>query len=413
MKIVFLKDFQIPIRKFLAVALLYGSTLGWFYLFHGYLFEQILPSKEEFLVWFVLGKFFFYGSIVLSGVIGSLICERVERKKFLAAWIAFGMLATASLLAFQGVEFTLFYSTFLGISFGLGFPACQAYLTESTAIEERGRISGIVIFGTFFSLVLILMMSEPDVFNLGVMNLIVVCVILKAIAFIALVFDPFEREKGEIKSWMSVLTSKNFLPYLLPWLLFHISNGVFLFVELPFDYASVATMGRVFEFAGVLVAGLVSGFMADYFGRKWPILIGLLMLGISYAFLGLVTTEISWLLVLASEGIAWGLITVSYMQVVLGDLSADGGAGSKEKFFALGGIVIPLFIFTIFSVVSEQWVEFSIPGNILSSVLSIMLFISVLPVLRASETLPEEKIRARRWRRYIKKLGELVEESKE
>jgi hypothetical protein len=48
----------------------------------------------------------------------------------------------------------------------------------------------------------------------------------------------------------------------------------------------------------------------------------------------------------------------------------------------------------------------------LSSALSIILFVSVIPVLYASETLPEGKVHARKLNKYLRKMGKRVEENK-
>lgn len=52
------------------------------------------------------------------------------------------------------------------------------------------------------------------------------------------------------------------------------------------------------------------------------------------------------------------------------------------------------------------------PANSLSSVLSIILFLSVIPVLRARETLAEEKIVQRKMREHLENIGKVVQESK-
>jgi MFS family permease len=205
------------------------------------------------------------------------------------------------------------------------------------------------------------------------------------------------------------LTSRAFASYAVPWLIFQLANGISLFVRIPDPLKSLATYGQALQFIAAIFAALISGFLADYIGRKQPILIGLIMLGASYAFFGLTLTTISYFVYLTVEGFAWGLIVVSYMQVVLGDLSS--GSGSKERFYALGGILIPLFTYAIFSV-AQDWSKFTIPANQLSTVLSIAILASVIPVIRAPETLSEAKVRTRKMKEHVEKVGKLVEESR-
>ncbi len=399
------EDVKIPIRKLLAVTLIFSSTLAWFYLFHAYLLDEIFVGFE--ISWLYFGKALFYISIVASAIIGSLTSERIHRRKFLWIWIAFGVLTTASLAVFQGLAFSLFFSVILGASFGLGFPSCEAFLADSTVIEERARVSGIMIFVTF-AIVFITILGS-SLLNLAMIELILLAIILRSSSFFALLIDPCPREEGKIKSWQTILTSKDFALYLAPWLIFNVANGLMNVVRLPQspDYAWASRIGQVFLYAGTSIIALLSGVIADRLGRKQPIIIGLVMLGGSYALLGFYLSPQTWLVVMATSGIAWGFIIVSYAVTVLGDLASPG---SKEKFYALGGI-IPLIIYMSFSGVSNL-LNINVPANAISSVLCIALFISVIPVWRASETLPETKMRARRLKEHVEKVGKLVQESK-
>jgi len=108
--------------------------------------------------------------------------------------------------------------------------------------------------------------------------------------------------------------------------------------------------------------------------------------------------------------VAWGLIAVSYMQVVIGDISTN--FGSKEKFYLLGGMVIPFLIKSTFSLIQESS-QFTIAASALSPLLSIVLFVSVVPVWRAMETLPMAKIRERKLRKHVEKISKIVLESKD
>ena len=399
------RDITISFRRFIALALLLSNTIIWFYVFHEYLLDALLKNSGLNFFYVGLGKMFFYSSAVFSGIIGSLITERVERRRFLGFWIAFGFLTMISLTIFRGLEFSLVSSIMLGVSFGLGLPTCQAFLAESTTFEESGRVAAVLIFEALALLVLILLFAK----ELGIMGLTLICVVLVGTSFLALFFDRCPRERGPIKPWRSVLTSRAFASYAVPWLIFQLANGISLFVRIPDPLKSLATYGQALQFIAALFAALISGFLADYIGRKQPILIGLIMLGASYAFFGLTLTTISYLVYLTVEGFAWGLIVVSYMQVVLGDLSS--GSGSKERFYALGGILIPLFTYAIFSV-AQDWSKFTIPANQLSTVLSIAILASVIPVIRAPETLSEAKVRTRKMKEHVEKVGKLVEESR-
>jgi len=108
------------------------------------------------------------------------------------------------------------------------------------------------------------------------------------------------------------------------------------------------------------------------------------------------------------QGIAWGFILVCYQWIILGDLAKDYQC---DKYYAIG-LVIPPLIETLFLSYSTV-VQPTISPNLVASILSIIMFISVLPLLFAPETLPDELIQDRRFKEYMRKVMEIVEESDE
>jgi MFS family permease len=339
---------------------------------------------------FFLGQTLFLSSVALFAIIGSLISEKYSRRKLLIYWITLGVLATASLWFFQGVILSLLSSALIGISFGLGFPVVQAFLSESTAIEERARVSGIVILVIFIIVVIAIAFAS-------LVGLILLSVILRAIGFFALALDPFDREKGRKVSWGKIFSNKDFVFYLFPWLMFNVANGLveFVWLRIPSNFDWASAFGTLIHWLGTGVCAFISGVMADKIGRKQPIIIGLVMLGVSYAILGLALSPESWLFYLTFSGFAWGFIMVVYFAVP-GDLAFPG---SQERFYALGG-VLPFILFMSFSGIAGL-IGAGPPVSVLSPFLSIILFLSVIPVLRAKETLSEKEMREREIREYL------------
>jgi MFS family permease len=401
------QDVKISIRKLAAVTILSTSLLSWFYLTWTY-FSEIFQGLGSSLFWLYVGQAVFFVSVAFSAITGSVMSEKISRRKFLWSWTAFGVLVTALAPFFQGLLFSLFFAALLGVSFGLGFPSCVSFLADSTVIEERARVSGIFILAVF--IVLSLAIAVISRLSLGIVEIILLCIALRSTGFLSLVLDCCEREKGKEKSWRTILGYKDFLFYLFPWLMFSTANGLASIVgsglpQSP-DYAAAFATGNTLHWMGTGIFAFISGVLADRFGRKQPIIIGLVLLGISYAFLGIATSPLSWLVQLTTSGIAWGMLTVVYIAIP-GDLAFPG---SKERFYALGTI-IPFIMYVSFSGISTL-PGITIPVSALSSILTIVLFASVIPVLRASETLPESKVRARKVKEHIEKVGKLVQESK-
>jgi len=402
----FTNDFTVSRKILVALTVLYATSFAWFYLIHSFLLEEIFTSLDVDASWIYIGKMLFYSSTALSGLIGSMITERVERRRFLWWWIFFGVVTTASFAVFRELGFCLALSLSLGISFGIGFPSCMAFIVECTAIEERARVFGMSMLLMFIVFILIYYTTYM-VLHLGLMELIFLCVALRAISFISLRLSPTTEIQEKKVSWLSVFTSRGFILYFFPWLMFNLASGVQHFLESWlrqfYIFQEVALIGLLLQYLSMCIFAFTSGFIGDRSGRKNNFIFGLIILGVSYQVLSLATSPTSYLLTKIISGIAWGFIAPNLL-TVLGDLAATG---PKEKFFAVGGLV-PLLVPFIFQWLSKV-IFISINSSLMSSILGVTLFLSVFPLLYAPETLPEDKVRARRFSEYLKKVRTLIQ----
>jgi MFS family permease len=399
-------DIRIPSRSFVAVTFVTSGILAWFFLLEVY-FADIFSTFTLSPFWVFIGEATFFGFSAFSAIIGSVISEKINRRKLLLSSITLAVLTTALLAVCRGIVFSLFSSILLGMSLGLGFPSSTALLADYTVVEERARVSGIIVLETF--IMVSLAATVVSLLSFGLIGIILLCIALRSTSFLALAIDPCERKRGKEGSWRSVLAYKDFVFYLFPWIMFNVASGVVSFVWLRLqspDYTAAFRIAVPLRYTGAAIFGLISGVVADRVGRKQPIIIGLVMLGVSFAFLGLATSPLSVIVYLTISGIAWGGFMVIYI-AVLGDLAFPG---SREKFYALG-MGVPLIIYMSLSSIPAA-LGISAAANTLSPVLSIILFLSVIPVLYASETLPETEMRERRLREHVRKVSKLVQESK-
>ncbi len=403
------EDFRIPAGRLVALIIMFASIFACFILFYLYVLHEKFLTLGVVSSWYYVEIGVFHAAIAFSAILGSLISEKVDRRKYLWFGLTFGTLFTASFALVQGLVLVLLNSALLGISFGLIFPTCYALLVDYTTSENRARVFGIVFLASF--VVIMIAYTAFSALSIGLVHAIAVCILLRMSGFATLFLDPCKRESGKSESWLSILNRRDFVLYLFPWLMFNISDGLTHFVDVgkfvPADIG-IGTMAIVLQYGASIIFFIIAGVMADWFGRKWPIYFGLVALGITYGFLGVYGSVATWLLVMLTDGIAWGMIVVSY-SAVLGDLATSG---SRERYFALGGIMNSFILQAIFLALAQS-LNIFIPASIISPVLSIMLFISVIPVLRARETLPDSRMRAKRMEQHIKKVAKLVQESKE
>lgn len=286
----------------------------------------------------------------------------------------------------------------------------MAVVADYTEVEERGRISGIIILVTFV-IAFASMAIIPIFGSASTLGIALLFAVVRSSSFLALVIDKFERLVSitKEKTHLPVTASREFLFYIFPWVMFSIASSLaWNVIAQPYaaEMVELATLRYVF----IAVFGLLAGFMADRFGRKRIIYIGLIVLGVAFAMLGfsLSYTNVLWLhrlwyVYLALSGVTWGSFFVVFLTVP-GDLS---DLDSREKFYAL--------VAGLFSAGAIPVPDFSgvLPVNSLSQILSIILFLSIVPVLRAKETLEESKIQERKMKEHVEKIGEIIKQSED
>ncbi len=405
----FTDDLKITLKKFILITLLISSSLAWFFLINIYFF-QIFDSLAVSSFWADVDLMLFYGLGAFSALIGSSVSKKMGRRNLLSLWTIMGVSASLSILVFQGVIFSLILSGLLGFSVGFGFPSIAAFLADSTESEERGRVSGLIILITF--ILTFMGIAIIPLLGTGIIGIVAFCVLLRCSGFIPLIFDKCERKLPKIDSWRSVIKNNNFALYLFPWILFNLAAGLLDWSSASLskspDIETARNLGVEIGYVFTAFSGVIAGLLADRFGRKQPIVIALVLIGISFALLGFAQIPQTILIYYSVYGIAWGFLFAIYLTVP-GDVSSTL---SKEKFYALGTIV-PLTIFTSSSSILNFLEIQGISTGLLSPILSAIIFLSIIPVLRANETLPSSKINARKIKEHLNKVGKLIKESKE
>ena len=400
----FTEDFKINSRKLALMIMLYSTSFFWYYVFDPMILHNMLAGLGVDHVWSYVGDILFYISTICFLFIGGAFSDRVDRQKLLLFWIVLGMISTCMTLIIWDLYSFLAISVFTGAIYGLGLPYCLAFIVENTFVEERARVFGVSVLITYILLATYLL------FDLGVLENVVFIVLIRSVGLPALSLKPPDRrEVVRKKAWASTVKTRNFLLYFFPWLMFNVAFGISellaSWVEKYLDMSIIMT-GKIFLYLGTSSLAVVSGIVADRFGRRNTIILGLMTLGIGYAFLGLSTSPASYLVVLAALGIAYGIIMVNYL-TVLGDLASQR---DLEKFYAIG-MAVPLIVMVVVLVYKSTILTLNV--NIVSAVLSMTLFISVFPLSYATETLPEDKIHSRRFREYLEKARRLIKREEE
>lgn len=286
-------------------------------------------------------------------------------------------------------------------------PSCFSYLSEMTSIEERGRISGVLQLLVF--LLILFLVILPQGYGVDVHTSIYLSILTRGLTLVVPFLGIDNKDKQPVK-YSEVIGSRRNLFYLAPWVIYNVCNSLLMFVEQGIPetapFLEARSTGQIMMFLATCIFGVISGFLADRSGRKLPLILGFISLGIAYAFVGVSISPNNILLLLLFQGIAWGFILVCFQWIILGDISSGK---RSEKYYVMGLLFPPIIeaVFLIYSAFAQP----DLSPNLVASILSVIMFISVLPLLFAPETLPDELIQDRRFKEYMRKVMEIVEES--
>jgi len=337
----------------------------------------------------------YFVAIVGSSIVGSILSNRIRRLSFLYLWIISGIVTSLLPALFNSstVTHVLILSIFLGVSFGLGMPSCLAYFADCTIVENRGRIGGITLLITNLSAPLLVILFM--LFDLRVNSIIFA--MWRGTGLIIFFLKPEENSSSKTRkniSFTSIFRDRSFLLYFVAWFMFCLIDRF----EMPILSAASGDFQYLIPVMGPVIGGLsalVGGLLSDWVGRKRVVLYGFVTLGIAYAIVGIAPTSFSWYFYLVIVSISTGMLWVAFLLILWGDLSQSG---TREKYYMIG--TTPFFLTNIVQLFSAEDVTL-IPVTSAFSLAAFFLFLAVLPLLYAPETLPERKIKLRRLRKYV------------
>jgi len=336
-----------------------------------------------------------YLGVAVSAILGAMIFPRSKRFS-LFLWMLIGGLASSLLASVPTNTFqvNVLVSLAVGISMGAGLPSSLAYFADATRVENRGLFGGITFLsiGIFSIAFVMITLSFNDT------SLILATSLWRvggAIIFLFLCKDRRTEKQHMVPSFSKILHRKDLILYLVPWLMFCLVNEI----EAPLLENLFGNFFSIIGFIEVIIAGvfaLIGGIIADFAGRKRVIIIGFIVLGLDYALLSLLSgIQISWYIYAVLDSVAWGMFAAVFFMTLWGDLAKDQ---QKDRYYVVGGLPYVLTIFL--SDFIRPYVGI-MPLVTAFSLASFFLFLAVLPLMYAPETLPEAKIKERELKTYI------------
>jgi MFS family permease len=398
----------LQVKAALSTIILVSNAFAWYfgtyYLIARYVNEIGLGEVETIAIW---------GVNSAAAAVSALLMSRrrlrlVNRQEFLMLWMLLGAVASAVPLAVRPALFSelILMALLWGFSFGLGMPFSMEYYTDNITLHNRGKIGGLTFLLSY---------SLTFLFGtVGGANLtaLILCLTFWRVAGLMLFYalrlkakTPYEETRSP--SYSSILKERSFILYLLPWIMFSLIN--YLNIPILGAYASeffksgLAESSSLIEGLVIGFSALIGGFMCDSIGRKRLIIFGFVAVGLGYAslsvFPGLI---ISWYFYTLLDGVAWGMFSVTFLMALWGDLANEK---PSRKYYALGGL--PYLFANVLQVLIGK--DLAIKPLAVFPLTSLFLFLAVLPLMYAPETLPEKELRERELKQYIGKAKKIKE----
>jgi MFS family permease len=359
-----------------------------------------------------------FGGICISGLIGAELSKFIKKKTaFLFYWISFGFIVSIiSTVAMTNPSLPsiLAFSLLFGVSLGFGMPSLMGYFAETISVDKRGRVGGVIFLLTGLFIVVLETIAGDSLFSSSAVlsgwrlfGLVAFGLFLKSWHIGKPALNLQQPTINSQPSYRSFFNQKTFLLYLFPWLMFSLITNL----TLPIQANTIQTLQTNgynmpnldvlmgIEDIFIAVSALFSGFLIDRFGRKRISIIGFVMIGLGYSVLGVLSSNpLCWYFYTFSDGVAWGIFFVIFVVTIWGDIS---NGKPSEKYYALG--VLPFFISFFLRETLAYDLSSAISREAIFSFVAFFLFLAVLPLFYAPETLPEKQMKDRELKSYLEK----------
>ena len=402
-----LVDFGVTRARFVTILLIILNAFTWYLVAFEVLARLIdttnITTHETTVIWTI-----HFGGLTCAALVGATLSKRlVNRTNLLALWMSLGVVSSLVPMTI-GTTCTISIMTFsllLGVTFGLGMPSCMGYYADFTIIEKRGRFGGVIYFAIGIGISLLWTTLIP--FTHLAVQLLILAIWrgFGLVIFLALrpkdTYVKVSDRPTKSPSYVTILRSKPLLLYLIPWIMFCLINSL----TRPIIPTGVVRMSVIIGSIITGLAALLGGLFSDLVGRKRVVITGFIILGVGYALLGIFPEHsISYYFYTLVASIAWGMFGAIFLMALWGDLAEDM---VPEKYYAIGGL--PYLLSGFLDILIAPYISELIPLSATFSFASFFLFLAVLPLMYAPETLPEKKIKERELKKYIEKAKKIKE----
>ena len=390
-------------KGFQAALILVFNSFSWYFpLF--VLFSDTLNTLNLGYGLLVMVFGFHYLSIAGSALFGNYLVEKIGRNKLLSLWIILGVCSSGFMLtvSFSNIFVICVISVLLGLSLGLGFPSCLAYFGDNITANRKGLIGGFSFALTFVAIMIAGFLAITAELTVSIIGF----TIWRLIGLLLFLLLKTGENLTQTKvTYLKIIRERTFLLYLVPWSIFCVINffqAPFFDSQLQQQYVGIGTnlsyVISLGEFGIGAISMIISGYLSDRIGRKRLIIIAYAMVGVGYALLSVASqNQVIFYSYVLLDGIAWGIFFLMFLLVIWGDLAQTR---FKNRYYLIG--IMP-FILSSYITPLVTPITGDIPLFSAFSFASFFLFLAVIPLMIAPETLPEKVMRDQDLRNYAEK----------
>ena len=365
----------LPTRIWIAIILLgFSGQLAWGVenqFFNTFMYDKITPDPRP-ISWMVAASAVAATlTTILMGTLSDRTRSRLGRRRpfILFGYLAWGIFTSAFPLAafFRPVTLAIGMAilfdcvmTFFGST--ANDASLNAYITDVTTDENRGRVMGVVEILTWVAILIVYGGAGMIIAKLGYFSFFYI--IGGSVFVLGLIGSFFIHEEpltgkptnsywGQIANsfrWKNLMANRNFFLVLMGISLWAIAQNVFfpyLIIYLQ-HYIQLDTMSSTITIAAAILIGGIAlayplGLLIDRWGRK-PVallaigaeMVGLLLFSFSRTLLPLVITGILWLAPLT----AWTIATSTWSK----DLFPEDKRGQFAGYYLFFWVMLPMIL---------------------------------------------------------------------
>ena len=391
---------QLTKRGFLVTMILQYTFITWYYIFLLSVLRHVFSTSAEI---YLMAYASFNFIIVITLFFNRFFLDKINKLHIIYESSIALSITTILLSLISNTVLKLIIIFASGVFFSMGQLVSYTYFWSLTVPEERGRVVGLAGFFFLPLFHFITLMAQTSDFQMTMMLIVILSLVPLTIKLLRPEKKTLLTRKKDEKGYRP--EKRTVFLYSVPWIIFYLVNitlarNTSLYVSQHVS-SSVYMILLVLQVIAANFGALGGGILADLFGRRLSLCLGLTLYGISSALGGFVENSTVLYFTYIINGLTWGTLWVMYSSVVWGDLA------DKESYTNSYSIGLIIFYSAMGVGFFLNYPISQIPLAISSLLSCALIFFANVPLILAPELLSldfREKIRLKLFMNVIRKI---------